>query len=197
MKPLHFSIQIERGEVQYRKGIYDRVNSNMYGHVLCVKTHEWPGQYLDVPGVRVQEGAVAVPAQGPSHPVPWGVTCSLSLGVLEWTGPAQAGRLWVNPPGSLGNWSHPLPLVSAWAAVDYSQRAAAALFSLDQLSGVCCVVLSISVVHHFSISVYKHFSIMISSFKAFMHSAFQRLSISDFHLFSISAFQHFSSSGFH
>jgi hypothetical protein len=51
-----------------------------------------------------------------------------------WTGPPQAGRLWVNPPRSLGNWSHPLPLVSAWSARDYSQRAAATLSSLDQLS---------------------------------------------------------------
>ena len=72
----------------------------------------------------------------PSPPVPWGVTCSLSLGVLEWNGPPQAGRLWVNPPRSLGNWSHPLPLVSAWLAVDYSQRAAATLSSLDLLSDV-------------------------------------------------------------
>ena len=39
--------------------------------------------YLDVPGVRVEEGVVAVPAQGLAHPVPWGVTYSLSLGVLE------------------------------------------------------------------------------------------------------------------
>ena len=83
---------------------------------------------------RVEEGVVAVPGQGPAHPVPFGVTCSLSLGVLEWTGPPQAGRLWVNPPMSLGNSSHPLPLVSAWSAVDYSQRAAATLSSLDQLS---------------------------------------------------------------
>ena len=62
-------------------------------NVQYALTHEWPGQYLDVPGVRVEEGAVALPAQGPAHPVPWGVTCSLSLGVLEWTGPPQAGRL--------------------------------------------------------------------------------------------------------
>ena len=100
----------------------------------CAWTHEWPGHYLDVPGVRVEEGVVAVPAQGPAHPVPLGVTCSLSLGVFEWTGPPQAGRLWVNPPRSLGNWSHSLPLVPAWLAVDYSQRAAATLSSLDQLS---------------------------------------------------------------
>ena len=38
-------------------------------------------------------------------------------------------------PRSLGNWSHPFPLVSwSWSAMDYSQRAAATLFSLDQLS---------------------------------------------------------------
>ena len=120
----------------------------MYGHVQFTKTHEWPGQYLDVPGVRVEEGVVAVPAQGPAHPVPWGVTCSLYLGVLEWTGPPQAGRLWVNPPRSLGNWSHPLTLVSAWSAVDYSQRAAATFSSLNQLSAALwsatgCALLSI------------------------------------------------------
>ena len=86
------------------------------------------------PRFRVEEGVVAIPAQGPAHPVPWRVTCSLSLGVMGWTGPPQAIRLWVNPPRSLGNWSHPLPFVSAWSAVDYSQRAAAALSSLDQLS---------------------------------------------------------------
>ena len=40
----------------------------------------------------------------------------------------------IYPLRSLGNWSHPLPLVSAWLAVDYSQRAAATLSSLDQLS---------------------------------------------------------------
>ena len=74
------------------------------------------------------------PCPRPSPPIPCGVTCSLSLGVLEWTGPTQAGRLWFNPAGSLGNWSHPLPLVSAWSAVDYSQRAAAALSLLDQMS---------------------------------------------------------------
>ena len=81
-------------------------------------------------------------------PVPLGVTCSSSLGVLEWTSPPQAGRLWVNPPRSLGNWSHPSPFVSAWSAVDYSQRAAATLSSLDQLSAAWwsatgCALLSI------------------------------------------------------
>ena len=40
-------------------------------------------QYLDVPGVKVEEGVVAVPVRGPAHPVSWGVTCSLSLGVFE------------------------------------------------------------------------------------------------------------------
>ena len=55
----------------------------MYGHVQCALTHELPGQYLDVPGVRVEEGAVPLPEQGPAQPVPWGVTCSLPLGVLE------------------------------------------------------------------------------------------------------------------
>ena len=90
-----------------------------------------------VPGCPRCQGcgrSCGLPAQGPAHPVPLGVTCSFSLGVLELTGPRQAGRLWVNPPRSLGNWSHPLPLVSAWLAVDYSQRAAATLSSLDQLS---------------------------------------------------------------
>ena len=114
----------------------------------CTETYEWPGQYLDVPGVRVEEGVVAVPAQGPAHPVPWGVTCFLSLGVLEWTGPPQAGSLWFNPPRSLGNWSHPLPLVSAWSSVDYSQGAAATLSTLDHLSAAWwsatgCALLSI------------------------------------------------------
>ena len=120
----------------------------MYAHVQCAWTHEWPGQYLDVPGVSVEEEVVAVPDQGPAHPVPRGVTCSLSLDFLEWTGPPQPGRLWVNPPRSLRNWYHPLPLVSAWSAVDYSQRAAATLPSLDQLSAAWwsatgCALLSI------------------------------------------------------
>ena len=79
----------------------------------------------------LQEGQAATP----SFHFLW---CSLSLGVLEWTGPPQAWRLGNNPPRSLGNWSHPLPLVSAWSAVDYSQRAAAALSSLDQLSAAWC-----------------------------------------------------------
>ena len=51
-------------------------------------------------------------------------------------------------PSGLGNWSHPLPLVSAWLAVVYSQRAAATLSSLDQLSAAWwsatgCALLSI------------------------------------------------------
>ena len=79
-------------------------------------------QYLDVPGVRVEEGVVDVPTQGPAHPVP------------------QAWRLWVNPPSSLGNWSHPWPLVSVWSAVDCSHRAAASLSSLDQLSAAWCAL---------------------------------------------------------
>ena len=97
-------------------------------------------QYLDVPGVRVEEGVVAVPTQGPAHPVPWGVTCSFSIGVLEWTAP-QAWRLSVNPTSSLGNWSQPWPLVSAWSAVDCSDTAAAALSSLDQLSAEWCALI--------------------------------------------------------
>ena len=46
-------------------------------------------QYLHVPGVRVEEGVVADPTQGPAQPVPWGVSCSLSLGVLEGTAPLR------------------------------------------------------------------------------------------------------------
>ena len=53
----------------------------------------------------LQEGQAATP----SFHFLW---CSLSLGVLEWTGPPQAWRLGNHPPRSLGNWSHPLPLVS-------------------------------------------------------------------------------------
>ena len=55
----------------------------MYVHIQCAYTGERLGQYFEVLGVRVEEGVVAVPAQDPAHPVPWGVTCSLSLGVLE------------------------------------------------------------------------------------------------------------------
>ena len=46
---------------------------------MCNVHRPMNDQYLDVPGVRVVERVVAVPAQGPAHPVPWGVTCSLSL----------------------------------------------------------------------------------------------------------------------
>ena len=126
--------KIKRSSIQ-KKGIYYRVNSNMYGHVMYMDS--WMTR--TVPGCPRCQGwgrVVALPAQGPAHPVLLGVTCSLSLGVLEWTGPPQAGRLELI---LLGPWGiDPLPLVSAWSAVDYSQRAAAALSSLDQLSAAWC-----------------------------------------------------------
>ena len=43
-------------------------NFNMYVHMQCAHTCEWPGQYLDGPSATVEEGVVAVPAQGPDHP---------------------------------------------------------------------------------------------------------------------------------
>ena len=79
------------------------------------------------------------PCPRPSPPNPLWSHLLLVYWCLGVNCPPQAERLWFNPPGSLGNWSHPLPLVSAWSAVDYSQRAAAALSSLDQLSAeLCC-----------------------------------------------------------
>ena len=51
-----------------QKGIYDKVDFIMYVHVQRAWTCEWPEQYLDGPGFRVEEGVVAVPAQGPAQP---------------------------------------------------------------------------------------------------------------------------------
>ena len=91
----------------------------------------------------LQEGQAATP----SFHFLW---CSLSLGVLEWTGPPQAWRLGNNPPRSLGNWSHPLPLVSCPWTVEcvvgcrLLQRAAATLSSLEQLSAAWWARLQIS-----------------------------------------------------
>ena len=166
MKPLHFSIlsevlkslqeilqatlelantSMQKSEEKFNteKGIYDSVNSNnIWSCAMCIDS--WMTR--TVPGCsRCQGGGRSGcrPCPMPSPPIPCEVTCSLSLGVLEWTGPPQARRLWFNPPGSLGNWSHPLPLVSAWSAVDYSQRAAAALSPLDQLSAAWCKCLPV------------------------------------------------------
>ena len=78
------------------------------------------------------------PCPRPSPPSPLGSHLLLVSWCLGVNWPPSGRKTWVNPPGSLGNWSHPLPLVSAWSAVDYSQRAAAALSSLDQLSAAWC-----------------------------------------------------------
>ena len=48
--------------ISEKKGIYDRVNFNIYVHMQCAYTCEWPEQYLDCPSVRVEKGIVAVPA---------------------------------------------------------------------------------------------------------------------------------------
>ena len=85
----------------------------------------------------LQEGQAATP----SFHFLW---CSLSLGVLEWTGPPQAWRLGNNPPRSLGNWSHPLPLVSCpWTVecvVGCRLLPESCSYTLFTGPAVCCVV---------------------------------------------------------
>ena len=107
--------------------------------------YDWDSTWMSqVSGLR-KELLPSLPYPRPSPPSPLGshlLLVSWCLGV-NWP-----RRLWGNPPMSLGNWSHPLPLVSAWLAVDYSQRAAATLSSLDQLSAAWwsatgCALLSI------------------------------------------------------
>ena len=49
-------------------GIYERSNFYMYVHMQCAYTCERPEQYLDGSSVRVEEGVVAILAQGPAHP---------------------------------------------------------------------------------------------------------------------------------
>ena len=39
----------------------------MFVYIQCAYTCELLGQYLEVPGVKVEEGVVAVPAQCPAH----------------------------------------------------------------------------------------------------------------------------------
>ena len=70
--------------------------------------------------------------------------CSLSLGVLEWTGPLQAQRLEKNPPRSLRNWFHPLPPVSCpWTVecvVSCRLLPESCGYTLFSGPAVCCMV---------------------------------------------------------
>ena len=83
------------------------------------------------------------PCPRPSPPSPLESHLLIVSWCLGVNCPPQTWRLLIYPPSSLGNWSHPWPLVSEWSAVDCSHRAAAALSSLDQLSAAWCALILI------------------------------------------------------